>query len=76
MVYIIDRIENGIAVCESLETGGKLEVEAKDLPKRAKEGDTIRDDGGTYLIDAALTKQRKSELSDRLDRLFKKHNPL
>ena len=74
MAYIIDRIENGVASCECLETGDKLEIAASNLPKGAKEGDAIRNDGAGYTIDSAFTKQRKAELSDRLDKLFKKHD--
>jgi hypothetical protein len=74
MVYTIDRVDSGIAVCENLETGKSIEIAMTSLPKGAKEGDVIRKDGDGYIIDSALTEQRKTELSDRLDRLFKKHN--
>ena len=72
MVYVIDRIEGGIAVCESLETEDNLEIPVADLPKEAKEGDVIRKGCRGYAIDAALTKRRKEQLSDRLNRLFNK----
>ena len=75
MVYVIDRIESGIAICESLETEANLEVAVDDLPHGAKEGDVIRKVEGNYIIDSELTRQRKTELSTRLNRLFKKHNP-
>ena len=73
MVYVIDRIENSIAVCESLDTGDKLEITVSDLPKGVKEGDMIQKDGDGYVVNAEATKQRKAELSGRLDRLFKKN---
>ena len=75
MTYIIDRIESGIAVCESLENGEKLEIAISNLPKEAKESDAIRESGDGYIIDAALTSQRMADLSKRLNRLFNKHKP-
>jgi hypothetical protein len=75
MVYIIDRIENGIAVCECMESGSMLEIAIANLPKGVSEGDAIRGDDGSYILDSAMTKQRKTEMANRLDRLFKKHNP-
>ena len=73
MLYIIDRIENGIAVCECKETGERLEIEVKVLPAKAKEGDIIKKDNDSYILDLSLTKKRKAELTDRLNRLFQKH---
>jgi len=75
MIYIIDRIENEIAVCESLNSGEKLEIGIANLPKNAKEGDAITKDGDIYTINYDLTKQRKAEMRERLNRLFQKHKP-
>jgi hypothetical protein len=74
-MYIIDRIESDIAVCESMEDGGNLEIAVACLPKGTKEGDAIRNEGNCYTIDSALTNRRKAEMASKLDRLFEKHNP-
>jgi len=73
MVYVVDRIEEGVAVCENLETGEKLELDAQKFLNGAKEGDVIRHGADGYVIDTDFTKQRKAELADRLNRLFEKH---
>jgi len=67
-------MDNGIAICECLESGDRLELEINHLPENAKEGDVIRREGDGYVVDQALTKQRKDELTDRMNRLFKKHS--
>ena len=73
MIYVIDRIENGIAVCECLETGAVLEISKKNLPKGAREGDVIRrQDEHSFSIDAELTKKRRENLTNRMNRLFKR----
>jgi formylmethanofuran dehydrogenase subunit A len=74
-MYIIDRIESGIAVCESVESNVTFEIAMTAIQKNAKEGDVIKKNGDDfYVIDAAVTKSRKAELTTRLDRLFKKNN--
>jgi CRISPR/Cas system CMR subunit Cmr4 (Cas7 group RAMP superfamily) len=76
MEYIIDRIENDMAVCENLKSGEKLEIAMTSIQKSAKEGVVIKKDGDIYIVDINLTKQRRVELTARLDKLFKKHNSL
>jgi len=75
MRFIIDRIESGIAVCECLDSDDNIEITVKELPKGAKEGDALVVEGNRYTIDVAFTAQRKAMLANRLDKLFKKHNP-
>jgi hypothetical protein len=74
MVYAIDRIDNGIAVCESLDSGEKLEVESRLLPAGAREGDVIRRSGDVFVVDVEFTEQRKQEMTERMERLFEKDN--
>ena len=73
MAYVIDRIENGLAICECIETGERFDVEMRSLPKGAQEGVVINRDGERFSIDPDATMQRKVELSDRLNRLFIKN---
>jgi len=72
MLYVIDRFEGAIAVCESLESGEKLQIMVRNLLSSASEGDVIRKAANGYIIDADATCQRKAELSDRLNRLYKR----
>jgi len=72
MVYIIDRFEGSVAICERMETGERVEIDAKNLPGDAREGDVIRRDGDEYIIDLAQSKQRLADLTARMNRLFKR----
>ena len=73
MAYVIDRIENSIAICESLGTGDTIEVEIRVLPAGIKEGSVIVKKGNVFALDLDETNRRKSELADRLKMLFDKH---
>ena len=76
MKYIIDRIEDGRAVLECMETDQSMDIDALELPKEAKEGDIVcKDDesgGGDYIIDHALTEERRARLTKRMNDLFAK----
>ena len=71
MSYIIDRIESGIALCECMSTGEKIEINEKSLPKTAREGDVIHQEGeNAYIVDTAMTEQRLAALTARMNSLF------
>lgn len=68
-MIIIDRIENGLAVCE-------IDGEMKDIPLskisgNAREGDVLidRGDGAFFTADASETARRKAVISERFERL-------
>lgn len=65
MKWIIDRIENNIAVCE-LENGEMLDVKMSALPKGIKEGDVIK-----LSVDETETNERKERINKLMDSLFK-----
>jgi len=71
--YIIDRIEDGIAVLECLE-GSKevIEMPRKTLPKGVKEGQVLCQDESGYTIDHEATAKRRTQMRERLNRLLKK----
>jgi len=78
MKYIIDRIEDGRAVLECLETDESVDIDAMELPKEAKEGDVVcavdcsdgNAEGETYIIDHASTEERRARLTKRMNDLF------
>jgi len=71
MIYVVDRIENGIAACECLDTGAVLEISKKNLPKGAREGDVIRQlSEGYFVVDVELTKKRRDSMIGRMNKLF------
>ncbi|HBN37976.1 MAG TPA: DUF3006 domain-containing protein [Ruminococcaceae bacterium] len=65
MKWIIDRIENNIAVCE-LENGEMLDVKISALPKGIKEGDVIK-----LSVDETETNERKERIDKLMNSLFK-----
>ncbi|MCL2557330.1 MAG: DUF3006 domain-containing protein [Treponema sp.] len=74
MRFIVDRIEEGIALCACMETGEEIAIEiaAGRIPAKIKEGDVIFDDGAAYIYDEELTKKRRADLTARMNRLFDK----
>jgi len=68
-MIIIDRIENGIAICE-------VDGEMRDIPLsgingKAREGDVLLDkgDGSLLTIDASATQRRRAAITERFERL-------
>lgn len=65
MKWIVDRIENHIAVCE-MENGKTIDVIKDALPKGIKEGDVIN-----LSVDKTETKDRKEKIDKLMNDLFK-----
>ena len=67
---IIDRVENGYAICE--ENKEFFGITVDEVPSGAKEGDVleIRDDG-TLLINKEKTAQRRDKIKGKTSKLFK-----
>ena len=77
-MYIIDRFEEGFAVCEKYSENEDDEIimqniERKLIPNDAKEGDiiTVSDNGKIY-IDYEKTKIRKEKMEELRRKLTKK----
>lgn len=64
MTWIIDRIENDTAVCET--DSIMIDVPLSALPEDVREGDVI-----TLSIDKAQTADRKEKINDLMNTLFK-----
>jgi len=73
MTYIVDRIEAGIAVLESINDKEVIEVSKRSLPKGIREGHILQENGGAYAIDYEMTKQRQAQIKARMKRIFDKH---
>lgn len=67
--YIVDRIEENIAVCEN-EGMTFSEINVSLLPKGVKDGDCIVEENGVYTIDVSETEKRKAEVDKLLDDIF------
>ncbi len=63
MLWIVDRIENGIAVIET--ESGTLELELKYLPEGTKEGNVIK-----LTLSPEEEQKRRERIKKKMDRLF------
>ena len=70
MQYIIDRIENDIAVCER-EDDGFEHIALRELPEGAREGSVLVKDGGTWALDLQTERERRARLFELQEGLFK-----
>ena len=66
MKYVVDRIEEGKAVLEEIDTKKKRMLDVREFPT-IMEGDVLYYKEGTYIIDAKDKEKRKSELREELN---------
>lgn len=69
MKYIIDRLEEGLAICET-ELRKRISVPVSHLPKEVKEGDVLREEDGRFFLDSEETDKRRREMKKKLMDLF------
>lgn len=65
MKWIVDRIENDFAVCET-DNGEMTDININALPKGIKEGDVIN-----VSVDETETEKRKENIDKLMNSLFK-----
>ena len=69
MKYIIDRLEEGLAICET-ELRKRISVPVSHLPKGIKEGDVLREEEGRFSLDSEETDKSRREMKKKLMDLF------
>lgn len=70
MELIIDRIESDFAVCENIDRT-YTNIPLILLPEGVKEGDVIiKDENGSYIIDADKTAERRERIKKLLNSLW------
>ena len=67
---VVDRIEEGIAICEDPAKAYK-HIPLSKLPRGVREGDCLRQEGDGYIIDTEETARRRAALKSLFDRLKK-----
>ena len=70
MRWIIDRLEDALAMCED-ENGEITPISRKKIPAEAKEGDILREEDGSFILSPQETEDRRREMKKRLMNLFK-----
>ena len=68
---VIDRFEGDYAVCEA-DNGEIINILRKEIPKDAKAGDWLKADNGVYLVDKAITEEKRNENKAMLTKLINK----
>ena len=78
MRYVIDRIEEDIAVCENEETGEFEEIDIFYLPDEIEEGDIIiyDEDIDEYYIDYEEKKLRKARIEDKMEDIWEEESKI
>ena len=71
ITYIIDRFENGYAVCENIKTLKMENILISKLPKNIKEGCIIKFENGKYFSDNNLQVKRNKEIQEKLFKAWK-----
>ena len=69
MKYIVDRIENGIAILEIFDSSEIIEVDVNLLPSDIHDGSIIYYESGVYSLDLDEEEIRRKKIEDRFKRL-------
>lgn len=69
-MIIVDRIENGFAVCEI--DNEFTEIALLDIIGNVREGAVLIKTNGNYVVDEDSTSQRKKDIFEKQRRLFSK----
>lgn len=67
-MLIIDRFEEGLAVCDY--NGEMICVPISMIDLNAIEGDVLNFDGEMYLVDRELTDARRKQMLDMMNKLW------
>ena len=70
MRWIIDRLEDALAMCED-ENGEITPISRKKIPAEAREGDILREEDGSFILSPQETEDRRREMKKRLMNPFK-----
>ena len=69
MRWIIDRLEDALAMCED-EKGEMMPIPREKLPGNAREGDVLREEDGHFSLSPKETEHRRREMKKKLMDLF------
>ena len=72
MKYAIDRIEENIAILESINDKTQKEVPIKVLPSNIKEGTILTYENNIYKIDEVTEHERRTSIKNKFDMLKKR----
>ena len=67
---VIDRFEDGYAVCEDRKTKEMHNIEISNLPENVKEGSVLKFENGKYVIDEEKQKEISDRIKNKMDDLW------
>lgn len=67
--YIIDRIEENYAVCETYD-GLMVEIEGHKIYGNFKEGDVLIKEGDSFKVSEELTKERREKIENIIKNMW------
>jgi len=68
--FVIDRIEDGIAVLECQATGEFIEIPKTAMPKGARDGHLLSKTDDGFVIDHAATQALREDMKRRLEKIL------
>lgn len=73
-MIIVDRIIDGLAICEK--DGASINIPLSQITGNVREGDMLRENesGVRYSVDSEETRNRRTALSERFERIKAKQN--
>ena len=69
MNLVVDRIINGIAICENLKNKKMVEIDIKKLSFKVHDGDVITFKNGKYILNKKLKEDRKKIILDKFNKV-------
>lgn len=72
MIYIVDRIEDNIAILENKETKEIIDISLDILPTNLKEGNVLKYENNTYTLDKEQEEERRNAIISKFERLKNK----
>ena len=68
--WVIDRIEENVAICEERNTGKKKEIAKEQLPEGAKEGSVLKQENGKYVLDRKAQQEIEERIEEKMNNLW------
>ena len=72
MIYIVDRIEDNIAILENKETKETIDISLDILPNNLKEGNVLKYENNTYTLDKEEEEERRNAIISKFEKLKNK----
>lgn len=71
MKFVIDKVENEVAVLENIDDNKIIEVNVNKLPNNAKEKDIVKLENGKYILDKEEKEKRINRIKEKFEMLKK-----